>query len=1266
MYLAFELYQHQTKADPAPTEEEIQNNLEIASDFFRQIHHSLEFQSEQISTVLRQGLRSGHSPAAIYHSTQKEGLWGITVLKNEELWLWDGFTLSTPRLRTTDLSEDIRTVVTSYSNIILLLRIESFELENDSYTLLTAKRLRHSINLPFIRESEYSLSGHPGLSVSYPVEFSFFEPVPDNAISKPLTIPGIGSIGLVYSLKDQESVTTLIGNSGVIFIRSIFIAIILFLSLMISATLPKSGYKFVAALSSIGFILLIWPYLIYSEIHSFLAGLYLSANPGQDQLSIEYLLTYSLNASFILLLYINLSILLTHFRKPLKSDNHFYTFLRSALFGSASALILLFFSSATNTLLTESFLIRMDMDLTPDHYFLLFSLFSALFFFGSSGMIASFGYFLFVLDDDKSAVIIVLSILFFICICLLAILITPFLEFFSVEFPLILAIFILILFMVHLHHKEPGWLIGISGFRKLMFLVLSASSVVFIMIWNTTDERLDRDLFVQINEFTEVESAVRSDVILSRLLSELERNLSHFVEADIENRSPFLLNQFQRSVINGIRNESQNYSFHIRLLTTDNEEISNYSTTLDTPNWSPFYSTNLMLRSHRGERLRWQTNRPIIWDRPAGISERYTTFNRGWIPLYDPDQTNQIIAWIAGEIYRERSDFQKPLRAVLTADSDRDWRQSFYLSEYLGERLIRSSMKGTYHNQPQYNRLPQRELELALQDSITHIKNHTASGSFREILIHSGNRRIIKASTPYPGFNQNLFSYFRLQIIMVWIGLIIFLALSFTGFKDFRLFNQNKQFKNRLIDGLSLATILFLTVLIFSTQYTVGIQNEKSVERSLLNDLAVVSESLRERSLFAPGVSSDSLLADMTTVLNTDLMIYEGAQLAVSTTPQIFQNLLIPEVIPFRVFDQLYNRGRIHYLTNLNLGDEQMLIGYRAMFNTEGEPVGAIAIPTFLQSPVYMEQLLDTTSYLFVMYLFIFSVFIAGTVLLSNQLTKPLKIIQAGLSKISSGNMENKVPVTSRDEIGSLAKAYNEMVSRLDDARQELLRAERETAWKEMAQQVAHEIKNPLTPMKLNLQHLQRLLESNPENVMELKPVIEKTASNIIEQIESLSKIASDFSKFAKPIREPLVPFQLNNLIESVIELYEPDNNIAIQLNQPESEIEVNGVEDELRRALINLIKNAVEASGDRKAEIQVALKKRKESAIITIKDNGTGINEEDKEKIFTPRFSTKSSGTGLGLAITKQIIEAHQGEIHFTSDKVKGTTFTIRLPLLK
>ncbi len=332
--------------------------------------------------------------------------------------------------------------------------------------------------------------------------------------------------------------------------------------------------------------------------------------------------------------------------------------------------------------------------------------------------------------------------------------------------------------------------------------------------------------------------------------------------------------------------------------------------------------------------------------------------------------------------------------------------------------------------------------------------------------------------------------------------------------------------------------------------------------------------------------------------------------------------------------------------------------------NEENEPVGAIAIPTFLQSPVYREQLLETTSYLFGVYLFIFGLFILGAVFLSNRLTKPLQLIQSGLNKISRGDLKTRVEVSSQDEIGSLANAYNEMVYRLDEARRELVKAEREAAWKEMAQQVAHEIKNPLTPMKLNLQHLQRQLEANPENVMELKPIIERTAGNIIEQIESLNKIASDFSKFAKPVNQPFEEINLTNLLSSIADLYQHDKLVSISLNIPSEVVKIEAVEDELRRVFINIVKNGIEATENSQAKLQISLKQSKNHVFIEIQDNGQGISDSDAKKIFVPNFSTKSSGTGLGLAITKNIIDAHNGEIKFTSVQNHGTTFFIKLPV--
>ena len=199
--------------------------------------------------------------------------------------------------------------------------------------------------------------------------------------------------------------------------------------------------------------------------------------------------------------------------------------------------------------------------------------------------------------------------------------------------------------------------------------------------------------------------------------------------------------------------------------------------------------------------------------------------------------------------------------------------------------------------------------------------------------------------------------------------------------------------------------------------------------------------------------------------------------------------------------------------------------------------------------------------------------------------------------------------------------------------------------------------------MKLNLQHLQRQLEANPDNVLNLKPAIEKTAANIIEQIESLNKIASDFSKFSKPIREPFEPATLGSLIEGVTDLYRNDDSISLMATINNGDSTINCVSDEIRRVLINLVKNSIEASENGKCQITIRAGKRGEYVFISIRDNGTGIPVEDRDNIFVPNFSTKSSGTGLGLAISKKIIEAHSGTINFESTTGKGTEFIITLP---
>ncbi|MDX1667345.1 MAG: HAMP domain-containing sensor histidine kinase, partial [Saprospiraceae bacterium] len=373
-----------------------------------------------------------------------------------------------------------------------------------------------------------------------------------------------------------------------------------------------------------------------------------------------------------------------------------------------------------------------------------------------------------------------------------------------------------------------------------------------------------------------------------------------------------------------------------------------------------------------------------------------------------------------------------------------------------------------------------------------------------------------------------------------------------------------------------------------------------------------------------------------------------------------------PTTLPFEVYSNLYLRQRREAINTVNLASQNLLIGYRSLLSPDDKPVAAIAIPTFIQSPKYDRQLLETTSYLIIFYLFTFGVFVLATTFISKQLTRPLRSIQKGLSKISEGELDTTIPVKSDDEIGSLARAYNEMVKRLREAREELAVVEREAAWKEMAQQVAHEIKNPLTPMKLNVQHLDRQLSGNSQELEELKANIKKITGNLIEQIQTLNTIASDFSKFSKPVGEEFEKVNVNTIMESVADLYRHDDQIEIRTNLTEYPIYVKGVEDELKRVFINLVKNSFESMPDEGGTIKLKSYINNGSAFFEVDDDGSGISEEDKSKIFVPNFSTKSSGTGLGLAICKKIVEAHEGTITFASIEGNGTTFIIKMPMYR
>lgn len=333
---------------------------------------------------------------------------------------------------------------------------------------------------------------------------------------------------------------------------------------------------------------------------------------------------------------------------------------------------------------------------------------------------------------------------------------------------------------------------------------------------------------------------------------------------------------------------------------------------------------------------------------------------------------------------------------------------------------------------------------------------------------------------------------------------------------------------------------------------------------------------------------------------------------------------------------------------------------FTTLKNSNGQIVAYLAVPSSRSLAQTEQQLNNFVGSIFSLY--VFFMFIAGGIAIwvANSITEPISKIGESLSQL---RLESNTPLVwkNEDEIGLLIQQYNLALKKLEESSRQLRLSEREGAWREMAKQVAHEIKNPLTPMKLSVQHLLRAYQINPETV---GPLIQKVSTTLIEQIEGLTKIADEFAHFAKMPKADPKRLPLNELLRSVVDLYaNQESDTTFQLQLPPQPIFIMADKDQLMRVFHNLLTNAIQAiPGDRPGLIQVDLQQIEQKVKISIADNGTGIPEALQAQVFYPNFTTKSSGTGIGLSMSRNIIEQFGGQIYFETRKGVGTTFYIAL----
>jgi len=401
-------------------------------------------------------------------------------------------------------------------------------------------------------------------------------------------------------------------------------------------------------------------------------------------------------------------------------------------------------------------------------------------------------------------------------------------------------------------------------------------------------------------------------------------------------------------------------------------------------------------------------------------------------------------------------------------------------------------------------------------------------------------------------------------------------------------------------------------------------------------------------------------LVKFSIVFYTDINLYnkDGLLLA-SSRSKIYDMGLVSKMMEPNAYRQLHFNNKSSFIHKEKIGELNYLSAYVPFRNEDNKILAYMNLPYFAKQNELENELSDFFTALINVYglLFLISAIIA--VFFANYISEPLRMIKNKIGALQLGQSYEQINWESDDEIGALVLEYNKKVLELEHSAQLLIKSERESAWREMAKQVAHEIKNPLTPMKLSIQMLQRIASDNPVDLTER---IDRTAKTLIEQIDTLTRIANEFSSFAKMPKANEQKINLIPIIETTIDLF--DKNILLTNNCAEA-VEIVCDKNQLSRVFNNLIKNALQAiPEDRETQIEVSLSHKNKLLLIAIKDNGTGITAAQKDKIFVPNFTTKTTGMGLGLAMVKNIVEAANGNIWFDTEENVGTTFFIEFPL--
>lgn len=557
--------------------------------------------------------------------------------------------------------------------------------------------------------------------------------------------------------------------------------------------------------------------------------------------------------------------------------------------------------------------------------------------------------------------------------------------------------------------------------------------------------------------------------------------------------------------------------------------------------------------------------------------------------------------------------------------------------------------------------------------------HHRTQRDFDELWYRTGNEKVVIIARKQETLIETitLFSYIfcSFLFLVAFVRLLSFLLKTTFNRKQFRKIlqlNIRTQVHSTIIfiSILSFVIIGFATISFFISRYNRN--NSDKLSRTMKIMVNEMQKKLSDQSTFddvikiydsVSNTGLQKLVNEVSDIHGVDVNVYDlEGNLQVSTEANVYSKGVLSKKMDPSAFYHLSRLRQVQHAQEEKIGNFTFLSIYSPVRDESGKVYAYINIPYFTSKPELRKEISNFLVTIINLNAFIF--LIAGLIALfiTNRITSSFSLISDKMKEVNLGKMNEQITWNREDEIGVLVKEYNKMVTKLGESATALAKSEREGAWREMARQVAHEIKNPLTPMKLSIQYLQNAINNNQANVKELSGNV---ANTLVEQIDHLSKIAADFSQFANIGNTHVELFDLHEVIGSLKDLYQHNPKISIVWLPVNEQVIIKADKTQMNRLFTNLLANAVEACHNKeKCEIVIDEWVNDNKIRISIKDNGEGIPNEMQENIFIPNFTTKSSGTGLGLAMCKGIVEQAKGKIWFETQQGKGTTFFIELIL--